>query len=303
MTHHIFNVFFLLGLAGLSSVGMSLHSQVDNGISVDIEDHGSAPPVSDWYSCVRELEKQPSYDPAQGNRCLKQILSHGQYFKSGRIRFAPSTRVSKLVVFVLESPSLKLTTIDYGIRKELKSEFQDYVGANNLFPLVGATYDFRDESSNESRIGNFFASKGIMVGVSKRVNLDYRAGTASLSYRIWEGPDGPVRPLLTACDVRLTYFSLLDLDDFTPMNLILKSTRTRDGECFSESAIRLDEQTLRNMGIFSEVNYTVGAGNGSGQGVSVHARTKPLEVSSISIDGFGLASTEGLQKELGKLPM
>lgn len=280
---------------------MPLYSQ-DKGTSIDFETHGSIPPVMQWYRCARELDGKPVYDTARGQECLKEILGHG-YFKSGRIKFEPSTVASKLVIFVLESPSLKLTNIDYGIRKELDGEFRDYV-VSNVFPRIGDIYDYRDEGGNESRIGNFFSSKGIMVGVSKRIDLDYRTGTASLTYKIWEGPDGPVRPLLRDCkdDPRITYFSLLDVDDLTPLNLILKSTHTRDGECFSESAIRLDEEVLRNMKIFSGLNFSVGNGNGSGRGVSIHARTNGLMVSDISIDGFGLKSTGSMQKKESDFP-
>jgi len=90
------------------------------------------------------------------------------------------------------------------------------------------------------------------------------------------------------------------------LNLILKSTHTRDGECFSELAIRLDEQRLRNLNIFSELNYAVGDGNGSGRGVSIHARTSELTVSDVSIDGFGLTSTASIpqnQNNFPKLPL
>ncbi len=296
-----------LTLMGLSLLGVCSYSQDKMATSVDVETHGSVPPVMQWYHCVGELDGKQSYDAARGEKCLKEILGHG-YFKSGKIKFEPSSVVSKLVIFVLDSPSLKLTKIDYGIRKELESEFRDYTDSNNLFPRIGGIYDYRDEGGNESRIGNFFRSKGIMVGVSKRIDLDYRTRTASLTYKIWEGPDGPVQPLLTDCKdgPRITYFSLLDVDDLTPLNLILKSTHTRDGECFSELAIRFDEQYLRNLNIFSELNYAVRNGNGSGRGVSIHARTNGLMVSDVSIDGFGLTSTGSIpqnQNSFPKLPL
>jgi len=300
MKNRICSFLILLRLAFIILVGLDLYGQEENRVSVDIEEHGSIPPVSEWFACLRKLDGQPTYDPAQGDKCLKEILSH-KYIKSGRIEFATSKVLSKLVIFVLESPSLKMTNIDYGIRKELKSEFQDYVMGNNLFPLLGDTYDYRDEGNNASRIGNFFESKGIMIGVSKRVDLDYRRGIASLTYRVWDGPDGPVRPLLSECDVRITYFSLLDLDDFTPQDLILKSTRTRDGLCYSESLTRTDEEILKNMKIFSDVHYSID-GVGSKRSISLHSRTNPLLVSDVSIDGYGLTSTGDIQKESSELP-
>jgi hypothetical protein len=299
--HHIGIRLATLNLAGLFLVGMSLLGQTSKVVRIEIENHGSVPPVRAWYACVRKLDGQPTFDTAKGNDCLREILSHREYFKSGRIRISHSKFDLEQVIFILRSPTLKLTSFDYGITEELQSEFQDYVAGNNLLPRVGDDYDFRDELNNASRIENFFESKGIMVGVSRRTSLDYRAGTASFKYKIWVGPDGPIRPLLTDCGVRITSFSLLDLDDFTPLNLVLKSTHTRDGECFSETAIREDEQTLKSMQIFSEVSYTEGDGNGSGRGVSLHARTNPLMVSAISIGGLGLSTTANIISESSKL--
>jgi hypothetical protein len=304
MGHRIFSLFVPLSLAGIILGGVFLLGQESKVVRVDVESHGSPPPISAWYACVRKLDGQLTFNLAQGNKCLREILDHRKYFKSGRIEITPSKFDSELVVFVLESPPLKLTKIDYGIRNELQSEFRDYVTGNNLFPRVGDTYDSFYEGGNASLIGNFFESKGIMVGISKRIDLNYRAGTASLTYKMWEGPDGPVSPLLMDCEdePRITYFSLLDLDDFTPRNLVLKSTYTRSGECFSESAIRSDEQVLKNLKIFSAVSYTEGDGNGSGRGVLVHVRTDPLMVSEVSVEAFGLASREGVQKESTELP-
>ena len=56
------------------------------------------------------------------------------------------------------------------------------------------------------------------------------------------------------------------------------------------------------MKIFSELNFSVGNGNGSGRGVSIHARTNGLMVSDISIDGFGLKSTGSMQKKESDFP-
>ncbi len=307
MSHRTTSLLVPLSLVGLSLLGVRSYSQGKIATSVNLETHGSVPPARQWYRCIGELDGKQSYDAVRGEQCLKEILGH-EHIKSGKIKFEPSRVVSKLVIFVLESPSLKLTGIDYGIRKELESEFRSYTNSNNLFPRIGDFYDYRDESGNESRIGNFFRSKGIMVGISKRIELDYRARTASLTYKIWEGPDGPVQPLLKDCkdDPRITYFSLLDVDDLAPLNFILKSTHTRDGECFSESTIRFDEQHLRNLNIFSELNYSVGNGNGSGRGVSIHVRTNDLMVSDVSIDGFGLTSIASIpqnQNNFPKLPL
>lgn len=304
MKQRLFSQVGPLTLAGLALFGMSLHGQDSKVVGIDFENHGSVPPATEWYACARKLDGRPTFDVAQGNKCLREILSHHGYFKSGRIKIAPSKFKSEVVIFVLESPALKLTNIDYGIREELQSEFRDYVARNGQFPRIGDDYDSLDEENNASRIRTFFESKGIMVGVSRQVILNYRNRTASLTYRVWEGPDGPASPLLDDdCDAMITYLNLVDLDDFTPVNLILKATHTRDGECLSESSIRADEQTLKSMKIFSDVNYEEGNGNDDiGRGVSIHVRTKPLAVSEVSIEGFGLTSTGTIQEQSSKLP-
>jgi hypothetical protein len=279
----------------------AVRGQQGSGISVDLEDHGSIPPVSEWYFCVRQLDDQPTYNPTQGEKCLKQILAH-RYFKSGRIEVSQAASSSQRVVFVLNSPKLKITNIEYGIRKDFEGDFQEYLAANNEFPRVGEIYEYLDEGGNESRIQNFFASKRIMVGVSKKISLNYRSGTATLTYKEWEGPEGPKRFFAADCEVRITNFNLLDLDDFTPLGLILRATRTRESTCYSDSITKTDEQTLRNMKIFSDVHYSV-EGNGSTRTVFLNARTNPLLVSSVSIRGYGSTSTSEIQRQSNEMPM
>jgi hypothetical protein len=165
MLRRILNVLSQLGTIMCVYV-LVVHAQDTQGVSVDYENHGSIPPVSDWYACGRRLNGLQSYDPAEGKKCLKEILSHG-HFKSGRIKVS-STAYGRLVTFVLESPSLKLTHMDYGIRNELKSEFHDYLASTNFIPRLGDIYDVRSEGSTTGRIESFFASKGFRVAVSKK---------------------------------------------------------------------------------------------------------------------------------------
>lgn len=242
------------------------------------------------------------YDPQEGEKCLKDILSH-EHFKSGRIKVSSTRYGGPLVTIVLESPSLKLTHIDYGIRKELKSEFQDYLASTNFIPRIGDVYDIRSELSTNVHIENFFAAKGFKVAVSKGVDLDYESGTASITYRVWEGPEGASVPLPhpTDCDVAIGSISLLDVDDFTPEDVIWESTRSQLFSCYSERAIQQDEDNLKNTKIFTDVHYSVD-GTGDRRSVSLHAHAKPLVVSSVSIDGFGLIPTLELEKQFGKPP-
>jgi hypothetical protein len=278
-----------------------VYAQDTKGVSVDYENHGSIPPVSDWYACGRRLNGSQSYDPAEGEKCLKEILSHG-HFKSGRIKVS-STAYGPLVTFVLDSPSLKLTHIDYGIRKELKTEFQDFLASTNFIPRLGDIYDARFEGSTTGRIESFFASRGFKVAVSKRVDLHYKSGTASITYRVWEGPEGSSVPLPrpSDCEIAIGNFSMLDVDDLTPLDLIQESTRTQLFSCYSGRAIQQDEENLKNMKIFTDVHYSVD-GAGDRRSVSLHAHSKPLVVSSVSIDSFSLISTLDLERQFGKPP-
>lgn len=294
-------LFFRMGLAVAFVSVLVLHAQESKDVRVDSENHGSVPPVSDWYACLRKLNGLQSYDPTEGERCLTAILSHG-HFKSGHIRIS-STAYGPLVIFVLESPPLRLTQIDYGIRKELKRDFEDYLASTPFVPQVGQIYDFRNELSAASRIEQFFAAEGFQVAISKKVDLNYKNGTASIAYRAWEGPEIASVPLPrpSDCEVAIGNFSMLDVDDFAPLELILHSTRMHLFSCYSERAIKEDEESLKNMKIFTDIKYSVD-GSGDRRSVSLHARAKPLVVTSVLIDGFGLISTLDLEKQFGKAP-
>jgi len=196
-----------------------------------------------------------------------------------------------------------MTHIDYGIRKEFKSEFQDYLASTNLISRDGDVYDRTREGLAPGQIEDWFATKGLRIAVSQKVNLDYRNRTASLVYHVWEGPEGMSSSRIPGpdCDTVISFFSKLDVDDFTPIHLIEQSTRTPNDPCYSEETIRQDEEILKNMRIFTEVNFAVG-GTGKRVTVSLHARTKPLQVSEVSFEGFGLMSTQDIKKQQDKLP-
>jgi outer membrane protein assembly factor BamA len=277
------------------------YAQETKAVRVDYEDHGSVPPVRAWYTCGLRLDGLQSYDSREGEKCLKEIMSHG-HIKSGRIKVS-SLPDEQLVVFVLESPELKLTDVDYGIRKEFRSEFQDYLASTPFIPLVGDTYDMREENPAAQRIENFFGAKGFRVAVTKRVDLNYNSGTASITYRVWEGPEGAIVPLPqpSGCEIMIGSFSMIDVDDFTPLDLIRESRQSQTFSCYSDRAIQQDEDNLKKTGIFTEIHYSVD-GTGDRRSVSVHARAKPLVVSSVLIDGFGLIATQDLEKQFGKSP-
>jgi outer membrane protein assembly factor BamA len=94
---------------------------------------------------------------------------------------------------------------------------------------------------------------------------------------------------------------MLDVDDLTPLDLIQESTRTQLFSCYSEQAIQQDEENLKNTKNFTDVHYSVD-GTGNWRSVSVHAHAKPLVVSDVSIDGFGLISTLDLERQFVKPP-
>jgi outer membrane protein assembly factor BamA len=303
MLRNLFNSFLRPGIAVACACACALivHAQGTKGVRLDYEDHGSVPPVSDWYACGRKLDGLQSYDPAEGEKCLKEILNHG-HFKSGHITVS-STASGPLVIFVLESPPLKLSHIDYGISKEMKSDFEDYLVSTPFIPRVGQVYDARNELSAANRIEQFFAAEGFQAAVSKRVDLNYANGTASIAYRIWEGPESASVPLPrpSDCEVAIGNFSMFDVDDFTPLELILRSTHMHLFSCYSERAIQQDEEILKNLKIFTAIRYSVD-GDGNRRSVSVHARSKPLIVTNVLIDGLGLMSTHDLERQFGNTP-
>lgn len=84
-------------------------------------------------------------------------------------------------------------------------------------------------------------------------------------------------------------FNLTDVDDYAPINLIEKMTKTRAFGCFSGVWISEDERELRDSRLFKGVRYEV-HGDPQNREVYLHVEGKALKVSEVKVVGYGLLS-------------
>jgi len=269
-----------------------------SGTQPFIETRGSIPPVTDWYSCVAELRGKP-FDRKQVDGCLQSVLSH-PHLTAGKVVVKPRRGFTN-VTFILESPALTLSKVDFGLPLDRRIEFENLMGQDEFAPHAGDIYDYRKADQAETKLEQFLKSKGVLTLVSKDVALDYDHKTASLVYKVWEGPNIiPEESLLPGprrCDVYVRNFNEINVDDYTPLPLVDGILGIRRTPCFSSDAIKKAKQELDGTDLFSSIEIKT-SDSGEWRDVSVSARTKPTMVKHIFYKWYGALS----DAHTGELP-
>jgi hypothetical protein len=209
------------------------------------------------------------------------------------------------VTFILESPALTLSKVDFGLPLNRRTEFENLMSQDEFAPHVGDIYDYRKADQAETKLEQFLKSKGVFTLVSKDVTLDYDRKTASVVYKVWEGPtEVPEEPLLPGprkCDVYVRNFNEINVDDYTPLPLINSILGIRRTPCFSSDAIKKAKQELDRTDLFSSIDVKT-SDSGEWRDVSVSARTKATMVKRILYKWYG-ALSDAHTAELPPVPL
>jgi len=273
-----------------------------SGTQPFIEAKGSIPPIPEWYSCVRDMRGKP-FDRKEVDGCLQSVLSH-PHLTAGKIVVKPRRGFTD-VTFALESPALTLSKVDFGLPVDRQIEFENLMSQDEFAPHAGDIYDYRKADQAETKLEQFLKSEGVLTLVSKDLALDYGHKTASLVYRVWEGPSiNPEEPLLPGprrCDVYVRNFNEIDVDDYTPLALIDSIIGIRRTPCFSSDAIKKAKQQLDSTDLFSSIEVKT-SDSGEWRDVSVSARSKPTPVKHIFYKWYG-ALSDARPAELPPLPL
>lgn len=271
--------------------------------SARVDAQGSLPPVPQLYSCVRELTGK-DYDAANAKSCLDTILASG-YFQNGRIETASGSSNLIVVHFILVAPSLVVRNLDFDVEGSPKEQMLAWIQNTGDILKVGDAYRGDRDGKTREVLGFYFRDIGKSAGISRLANLDYQAGTAGLTYRITVGPDIiPMRalpPYEAECPQRIAMFNLSDVDDYVPINLLEKMTKTHGFDCYSAASISGDSKALQNSKLFNTARYEV-QGDTRDRQVYLHIQGKPLKIKEVRIVGYGLLSRQSLAKE-GALPL
>jgi hypothetical protein len=277
-------------LAGGSFI--AVHSQTVRGVDISPDEHGSVPPVSQWFKCFRELQDKP-YDKAKSQKCLASILSHSQ-IEGGKISFK-HYKHADVLTFRLDSPSLIVTDIDLGVAAGELPRVHDLLEINRNALRVGEPYDEHREGNSRLVLDLFLRSDGRRAMISSTEYLDYKGKTARVAFKIWDGPIGePQRltpPYEEPCEIMNANFNLLDVDDFSPVEFVERQMKTKWLGCFSEADIQDDLAKLRSMRFLKEPNISVD-GSGGNRSIGIHLRGNPIPIADVTVHGYGLL--EGL---------
>ena len=282
----------LLAACFLSILASPSCAQSGRELDAWVESHGSVPPVPAWFSCVRELDRQP-YDKVKSQACLRSILSHPEVLK-GRVSLH-HYKLRDTLIFNLESPSLSVTDVDLGIAAADLAQIHELLAINGNALRPGEGYEEAKEKSTRVVLDLLLRSQGRRAGVSKTVHLDFNKKIAQVGFKIWEGPaDNPqmlVPPYAEPCKIMNGFFNWTDADDLSPVHFVEGHMKTKWCGCFSDADFRDDAAALKEMKFLKEANISV-AGSGNMRSISVHLRGGQIPIAHVSVRGYGLL--EGL---------
>jgi hypothetical protein len=271
--------------------------QEANNFTAFVKPSGSVPPIPELYRCVSALNGKP-YDASASTACLQSILSSG-YFLTGRVDVASGSS-NTIAHFVLDAPRLIIGNIDFNVQDSIREPMVRWIQKTGQSMAAGDVYEPKRDDRTIQLVQMYFWNIGKRVGVSRNVSLDYRSGTAGVSYQIAIGPDMvPMRalpPFNPECPVSIGAFNLSDIDDYASVTLVEKMTKTHAFGCFDPHTMSNDARILEHSNLFQEVRYDV-QGDGPSRDVSLHIRGKHLEISQVEVVGYGILSTKLFEHE------
>lgn len=265
--------------------------QQGSTVSANVVGHGSLPPLPQLYECVQRLDKAP-YDAARSRACLASILASG-YFENGHID-VKSGNSKVFLDFVLTAPSLVIKGLKFEVNEPLRKRMLDWMArSNGGMPInVDQGYEASRDDRTVELMNMFFWDAGRRAGITKDVWLNYKARTATVSYQVTLGPGmipqqivgSPGRP---QCKPPAQGFNLTDVDDYVPVNLVEKMTKTYGFACFTARDMAEDRRWLEGSKLFREASYEVRDGE-----VMVRLRGRELTIKAVRVVGYGLLGKE-----------
>jgi hypothetical protein len=262
-------------------------------VIVDRQVTGSAPPVPEIYSCLKEIEDSP-YNEVSAHKCLQDILASG-YFNEGRIE-VDSMEGRKLVRFILEAPELRIESLDIKTGIQRADTLRAWLQKDRRTLNEDDTYELYRDTSTRLGIRAYFSSRGQWVGISRTVELNYKTRSASLLYHIVEGPPIPAEtpdpPYGPVCHEYVGTVVWNYLNDHVPVALVKRLGLIHSGfECFSSELVTRANETLQHSQLFQHAEVIV-EGSSEERQVSFAVEGRELTVSEVSVVRFGLAALQ-----------
>ena len=261
-------------------------AQSTGGLQTYLDASGSVPPVHQWLVCIKELDHRP-YNQSKAQECLDSILAHAE-IEEGKIVFDEQR---ELLTFYLKSPDLILRDMDPDVSAGELATFHALLSENAL--QMGQPYSPARESGLWLALDLLFRSQGRRTGISRTLHLNYDKKTATVAYKIWEGPPSEPQklppPYTPGCAITDLNFNWMDVDDYTPMDFVQRQMKIRPWVCFSEADLREDRARLKGMAFLREANISV-SGSDNVRSFSYSLHSNPITIAKVAVHGYGLLS-------------
>src|SRR5262249_51202754 len=147
----------------------------DHGVDIEIDGHGSTPPVSQWFKCVRDLQDKP-FDKLKSTTCLASILSHSQVLK-GKV-VLKHYKHADVLTFRLESPVLQVIDVDLDVTADELAQVHQLLTTHGGALKIGESYDLHREHDSWFVLDLLTRSRGKRAVITTTDYLDYRQKTA-----------------------------------------------------------------------------------------------------------------------------
>lgn len=255
---------------------------------------GSVPPDDSlFFPCTRELNGKP-YSDAAVHSCVQSIekLSFVQGVNVHKSSLDDGTgRI--FVEFEVRAKPLPIRKMTYDCPPEDKSPLEQWLKISPDTLRVGAPFSRDDYSFTYQAIKSFYLSRGRLVGIVPTVDLRFREGAASVSFRIVYGPEVRPEPQLPPhgppCSDAITAEDWSKTDKYVPFALVHSAVSlSAPLACYSKEAAQHDQSVLDGLGILesSAAEYT---GEPGSRVISYKLKGKPVTLADVSIQTFGSA--------------
>jgi len=265
-------------------------------VRAEIRSIGSVPPDDNrFFPCTKELSGKPYSDTAT-RACLESLqkLSFVQRVKVHKSRLEDGTgRI--LVLFEVSAKPLPIREMTFDCSQGEKSELEAWLKISPGTLRLGAPFSRDKEAVTYQAIKSFYLSRGRLVGIVPTIDLRFREGTASVSFRVVYGPEVRPEPQLPphgpSCSDHIAGENWTSTDKYVPFALVFSTvTLSAPVACYSEEAARRDQAALDKLGILESSRVEYGGEPGS-RVISYGLKGKPITLADVSIQTFGSADS------------
>ncbi len=257
---------------------------------------GSVPPDDSlFFPCTRELNGKP-YSDAAVHSCVQSIE---------KLSFVQGVNVHKssqddgtgriFVEFEVRAKPLPIREMTFDCPSEDKSPLEQWLKISPGILRIGAPYSRDEDAVTYQAIKSFYLSRGRLVGIVPRLDLRFREGAASVSFRIVYGPEVRPEPQLPPhgppCSDAITAEDWSSTDKYVPFALVHSAVSlSAPLACYSKEAAQHDQSELDGLGTLesSAVEYT---GEPGSRVISYKLKGKPVTLADVSIHTYGSAES------------